>query len=1085
MLRILGPVDIQRGERSLTVTGVKQRTLLAVLALHANRSVSHERLLTALWGSAIPDNARRLLHSHLWGLRRLLSDEEPLENTPQGYLLRLRPGMCDLDLFTTETALARSALAAGDAAEAARRFRVALALWRGPALGGTQPEFQAAEGPGLEEQHRAALNDRIEADLRCGQNTELIGELRHLINDRPLDERLHAQLLLALYRAGRQAEALAVFRDLRRMLNAELGLEPGPELQQLHQRVLAADPELHPAAATAASVPVEAPPPPPPATTTPAASSAVSPRDRAPGVETTSVGETSGPCQLPRAVGDFTSRDSEVAHLMRETAGDAAPAVVIESIDGMAGVGKTALAIHVAHRLAARFPGGQLYVDLHGHTPGRQPVMPVEALRVLLRAVGTPSEEIPSDVEEAAAVWRSAASSRRMLIVLDNAATTGQVRPLLPGRSGSHILITSRRRLAGLEDAAVLSLDVLTHADAAALFTRIVGAERVAAQQQAVDEVVDLCGGLPLALRIAAARLVHRPAWTVRDLATRLGDQRRRLQELRADNRDVATAFALSYGQLPAIQQRLFRLLGLIPGDDFDAYAAAALSGLAVGDAEQGLEELLDAHLLQQHTAGRYRFHDLLRDYAQQSCQSAEPDSERDAAVERLRSHYLLTTILATATLGYGDPRDQPSPTSAAAEKSPALTTPEHATAWLQAERGNLLAAALTCHDAWAVAISTVVWRYLNFSAHHGDALTLHSHAADIAQRLDDQNAHIQTLINLGIAYWRTAQHEQALHYQRHALAIARRIGDHIAQSRALNLLGIVYADMGRPEQSNDHFEQALALAREANDRPQENRILINLGINHERLGNYPRALRYQQRALAYARELGDVISEGRTLSSLGHIHRRTGRYEIAVNHFQLALAIADQAGDRTMEANVLNQLGVVYGRLGRLQEALDHQRRSLDLSTDTANRVVHADVLVEIGDLHHRSGRYQHARDHYRQALAVIGETGDPVIKIAALNGLGQAACATGDPAQALDHHHQALKLALAMSHSYGQACAHCGIGDALHLTDRNAATESWRQALNLFTRLGVPETEEVRARLALTNEADTLPSTVPTFGS
>ncbi|MBG0830090.1 tetratricopeptide repeat protein [Planomonospora sp. ID67723] len=1050
--RVLGPVDLWRDGCSITVTGEKQRTLLAVLVMHAGQTVSRDRLLIALWGVEPPASARRLLHNYVWSLRRLLSDADALTRMPTGYCLRLAPGDSDLEVFLTTAQEGRRLAAAGEVEQAAQRFHQALALWRGPALTGTSAELQSTDGSTLDEQRIAVLVERISADLALGRHTELVGELRRLVTDHSLHEPLRGLLMLALYRAGRQAEALAVFRELRQVLNAELGTEPGPDLQRLHQRVLAADPALQ--TASPASAPA-------PAMARHVTAEAVS-------EDPTLSAKAAGPCQLPRAVGDFTSRDDEVARLVRATTGEEPSAVVIDAIDGMAGVGKTALAVHAAHRLAARFPDGQLYVNLHGHTPGYQPLPPLDALRTLLRAVGVPAEKIPDNVEEAAAAWRSAMAGRRMLIVLDDAATADQVRPLLLGRPGSHLIITSRRRLADLEDVAVLSLDVLTPDQATALFTRIIGVERARAETQAVAEVVGLCGYLPLALRLAAARLLHRPAWTVRDLAVRLSDQQHRLRELRAGDRDVATAFAVSYEQLTAAQQRMFRLLSLVPGDDFDAYAAAALTGLAVHEAEQCLEELLDAHLLQQHTAGRYRFHDLLRDYARQESQTGAPQVEGTGAPARLRDYYLATALRATQILGHRDPRRPLRTEPAAIADYPPLANADLATAWLETERGNLLTAALASQGEWAVDLSTALWRHLHFSAHRNEALALQEHAASVAHRLGDQEAQIQALIDLGISCCQTAQYEQALEHQRQALALACQIGDRAAQSRVLNNLGVTCSELGRIQESNDYFEQALILARDLNDRQRQRRALLNLGTNHNRLGDYPRALRYQQRSLTCAREIDDRAGESRALNNLGYTYSQTGRYELAESHCRLALTIARQIGNRVMEIAALNYLGIACSGLGRHQEALDHHHQALAFCRRADDPTTQVDVLVHLGNLCLRLGRYQDAYDHHRQALATLGETCDPVTKITVLNGLGRALCATGEPAAALDHYRQALALALDISHPYGRACAHRGIGDALHLTGHvEAATASWQQALGLFTALGVPEREEMSLRV------------------
>ncbi|MEU7004640.1 tetratricopeptide repeat protein [Nonomuraea sp. NPDC046570] len=1032
--RVLGPVDLWRDGHSVPIVGRKQRTLLAVLVLHANQVVPHDRLLTALWGSEIPGSGRRLLHNHVWSVRRMLTHASMLTSTPVGYSLRMAPGASDLDAFIADSSAARTALAAGSAEQAAEHLRKALALWRGPALGGTRDELQLTEGAALEERRIVALADRIDADLALGRYQELISELRRLVADNPLQERLRAQLMLALHYAGRTAEALEEYRLARQHLRDELGLDPGKDLTRIHSEILSADSDLGQDASRVVDDP-------------PRAVAAV--RSRL------------APRLLPADIARFTGRAAEVAHLL-----DGDPkAVVVEAIDGMAGVGKTALAVHAAHRLANRYPDGQLYIDLHGHTPGRHPLDAAPALRRLLCAVGVRPESIPDDVEQAAALWRAKLAERHMLVVLDNAASADQVRPLLAGVGHSKILITSRRRLTELEDASVLSLDVLQPEEAKTLFLSIVGEQRAGASRKTLADVLRLCGYLPLAIQITATRMVHRPAWTMEHLADRLGDEDRRMQELQVGDRGVCIAFTLSYNQLSTAQQRMFRLLSLVPGNDFDRYTAATLTGTPLDQAERLLEGLLDSHLLQQHTAGRYRFHDLLRDYAQQTCQAIESDTDRADVIDRLRKYYLSTAALAAESLGHGDPRTTP----LGLWKCAPVMTRDRAAAWLETERDNLVAAALTCHDAWAVDISLVLWRYLFAGAHHSNALALYEHAADVARRLGDQAARIQVLINFGVTCWRTAQYEQALRHQQHALDISRRLGDRAAQSRALKNLGITCAELGRAEESNDHFEQALALARELNDRQRQSRVLTNLGINHERLGHYPRALHCLLQALSCAREIGDPMGEGRALNNLGFTYCRMGRYELGASHCQLALSIARRLGERTMETIALQNLGVAYGMLGRHQEALDHHHRSLTLGRQADSQANQAGTLVELGNLHLRLNCHSQAQDCHRQALTLVDESGDPVTKITALNGLGQAACSMDDPTEALDYHHQALALAITISHPYGQACAHRGLGDALYITQHiDAATEAWQQALNIFAEIGAPERTGLRARLA-----------------
>jgi DNA-binding SARP family transcriptional activator/tetratricopeptide (TPR) repeat protein len=649
--RLFGGVEARVDGEPVDLGHARQRCVLAALLVEANQVVSVEQLTERVWAEHPPSSARNALHGYLGRLRTALGAAPGAEigRHSGGYLLAVDRQAVDLHRFRGLLDKARAA----DDRRALECYRRAFQLWRGDLFAGLDTAWLDTVRAEVDEERLAAELDYTDVRLRCGQHAELLPALTGQAQTRPLDERLSAQLMLALYRSGRQAEALAHYEAARLRLADELGADPNPQLRELHQRILRGDPTL----ALADAVPRN---------------------------------------DLPGDVADFTGRAEEVRQLLDaapESAG-AGMTVVISAIDGMAGIGKTTLALRAAHQLASRYPDGQLFVDLHGHTEGRRPVEPAGALASLLTAVGVPIEQIPDSVEDRASRWRAELARRNVLVVLDNAATPTQVRPLLPGTAGSLTLITSRRRLAELDVSCSVSLDLLPAADAITLFTRIVGQQRVGAEPDAVAEVARLCGYLPLALRIAAARLRARPAWSVGHLLDRLGAEQRRLAELATGDRSVAAAFALSYHQLTPELQRLFRLLGLVPGPHWDAHLAAALTDTTVADAEEGLEQLLDVHLLTQPAPGRYQLHDLLREHANTIAVREESPERRDAAMDRMLGYYRAAGAAAVRT-GFPVPgvTDVFFDAIGISAEVPVFDSPDKGLGWLRTERPNLSAA--------------------------------------------------------------------------------------------------------------------------------------------------------------------------------------------------------------------------------------------------------------------------------------------------------------------------------------------------------------------------------------------------------
>ncbi|HVQ91156.1 MAG TPA: AfsR/SARP family transcriptional regulator, partial [Mycobacteriales bacterium] len=648
--RVLGPLRVWDGAGWSPVRAAQQRVVLAVLLAEAGRPVTKDRLVDEIWGDRPPPSAVGIVQDYVRQLRRLVGGgtRGPLVTRGPGYELGLADDELDAAAFDRLAAAGRRELAAGRLADGARQLADGLALWQGPALADVPASpTVATHAARLDRSRLAAAEERLGAQLDLGRHSEVLGELDRLIGEHPLQERLRAQLMLALYRCGRRSEALTAYRGAREVLVAELGLEPGRELRELQRAILADDPRLTaPTPFADLARPAQ-----------PAQPARPAQPDRQPGPAEAGAGRGT-PAQLPAAVAAFTGRDRHLRELDGLLATGAAarpPVLVISTIAGAAGVGKTALAVHWARRVAGAFPDGQLHVNLRGHAAG-PPVRPLEALAGFLHALGVPPADVPSEVEQAAALYRSVLAGKRVLVVLDNARHPDQVRPLLPSEPGCLVIVTSRDQLGGLvaRDGAVrLALDVLTPAEARLLLARLLGADRVAAEPLAAAELAELCGRLPLALRIAAANLGAAPRTTIARYTSQLaaGDRLAALEVDGDPQASVRAAFELSYRDLPGAAQRLFRLLGLVPGPDLTPPAAAALAAVPVEQAARLLDRLAAAHLVEHRVPGRYGCHDLLRRYAAERAGSDDPAADRQAALGRLVDFYLHSVAAAAERL--------------------------------------------------------------------------------------------------------------------------------------------------------------------------------------------------------------------------------------------------------------------------------------------------------------------------------------------------------------------------------------------------------------------------------------------------
>jgi tetratricopeptide (TPR) repeat protein/DNA-binding XRE family transcriptional regulator len=743
------------------------------------------------------------------------------------------------------------------------------------------------------------------------------------------------------------------------------------------------------------------------------------------------------PRQLPGSVRHFVGRKRELMALLRsrDDTGTGSAAAQILALVGMAGVGKTALAVRWAHIVAGQFPDGQLYVNLRGYD-SEQPMAAGDALAGFLRALGVPGPDVPSDTEECAAMYRSLLAGRRILVLLDNARRVEQVRPLLPGSPGCVTLVTSRDALAGLvaRDGAVrLDLSLLPPAEATELLRALIG-DRVDACPDAAEALAARCAWLPLALRLAAELAAARPAASLRELDTELADQEQRLDRLDADG-DPRTAiravFSWSYRHLEPDAARAFRMLSLATGTDVDRFAAAAVIGGASERASQLVDQLRRAHLLQATVPGRLSMHDLLRAYGKELTAACDAAAERRSALTRLFDYYLQASAAAMHTLFPIDVSGQPPVSTAAA--LPPTDHPAAARAWLDAERENLvLATAHAAAHGWpchAIRLASCLFRYFDVGGHLAQAVTLHSHAR----------------------------------------GAARQLSDRAAEAAALTSLGVVSLRQGRLRRAACHFRQAVRLCEEAGDRGGEARALVDLGLVELRRGRYQQGRRLMELGAVAYRDVGDRSGEARALANLGILERHLDRCSQASQCLLQALAICRATGDRLSQAPVLTNLGLVDLQRGQYEQAVGRHRAALALFREAGNRNGEAHSLSNLGIAELRWSRYRDAKEHLRDASALFREISDAAGQAEALNGLGQLFLATGEPGQARAQYTAALELTSPKADKYEHARAHEGLGHCYQASeDPGRAVRHWQQALALYVELGAREADNVRAQLA-----------------
>lgn len=1046
--RVLGQLCLWNGTGWAPVRAAQQRQVLAVLLAEPRLTVSATQLVDELWGDSPPRTAVNTIQGYVMRLRRALGGDAGAElvTRDRGYQLLVADEQVDSRLFEQLVDAGHRNLAAGRMDAAVGQLKAGLALWRGPALDDV-PASPAvtAEAARLEQRRLTALAARLGADLALGRHADVVDELQGLVEMHPLREELRAHLMMALYRCGRRADALAVYREGRAVLVAELGMEPGPALRKLEAAVLADEPSLTLATETVVAQP-----------------------------------HRIVPAQIPAGARGFTGREEQIRALDE-------PGVAVSLISGMAGVGKTALAAHWAHRVRDRFGDGQLYVNLRGNSGGPA-LRPIEALAQVLHSLGVAAERVPVDLDEAAALYRSMLADRRMLIVLDDANHPDQVRPLLPGVPGCLVLVTSRGVLAGLvarDGAHSTRIDVLAADEAVRLLVHLLGTRRAAEEPDAVAELASLCAYLPLALRIAAANLIADPGESIGAYAKRLrvGNRLAALEVEGDAQAAVRASFDLSYAALPAPARRLFRLIGSVPGTDVTAASAAAVAGITDAEAESLLSLLTTWHLLDEHTSGRYRCHDLLRLYAAERSQVHDIPQDRYDAVDRLHDWYL-RTVDSAAQLLYPQMLRLTLPAGPEAQDFGAHGK---ALEWLDSERPNLVA---MITDAAGRRPRPVIWQladalrgYFWLRMYTVDWLTVASAGLSTAEAAGDSRAKVVALLSLADAHFRQGKHQQAVEFSRRALEIARQADWPEAQAAALGNLANLHMESGRPREAAELHREALASNRRTGRRTAQANNLSNLGLVYRHMGDLRQALATYHEALAVNRELGSPHAAAVTLGNLGGVLHDLGRFAEAMSHLEEALAMHREVGDRGAEADARGDLAAVYRDGGHYGVALDHAHAALALARDSGDAYSEADALCTLGLTYHRLGNPAQAVEHHVCALDLARDTAYCHAETRARIGLADSkgnledaeqaleqAChsgyrvlegqarvvvaslrlAEGRPAQAREYAEQALSLHKESGHVLGEARA------LLLLSRLGADTES--AALTLFAQLGAP---------------------------
>ncbi|MGW5333843.1 AfsR/SARP family transcriptional regulator [Streptomyces bauhiniae] len=932
---VLGPVRAWHGADEVKLGSPQQRVTTAVLLLRRSYPVPTDELVEAVWGERPPQSAVNQLHIHVHRLRRAMelagSRSRLIESVPGGYRLQLPSGAVDLEVFQEKVARALS-FRDSEAERAVVLLREALALWQGDALADLPGDWAVTQRVRLDQLRLEAVENVLRLCLETGHHRDVVTEVPDVIARYPLDERFREIHMLALYRSGRQAAALEAYTEVRKLLSVELGIEPGPALRTLHERVLRGDPGLLAAdsAARTAAVTAKAPV---------RASHPYRAPDPAPA-------RMPVPAQLPHDLPVFSGRRQELDELIQSArAGRRQGAsAVICVVAGSAGVGKTTLAVHAAHCLAKDYPDGQIHLDLRGFDPRKSPVSPQRALRLVLEAFGVTADRLPEDIDARTALYRGLLAERRVLLLLDNARDARQIRPLLPPSSGSLVLTTSRDQMSALvvrDGAHHLRLEALTEAEAHALLVRRLGAARVDADPAATRVVIERSAGLPLALSLIAARATTRRVPSLAVLADELRATAATLDALGDTDStlDVRSVFSWSYDALSHGAARLYRLTALAPATGCGVTALAALAGLPAARVRPLVSELTAAHLMDESEPGRFVSHDLLREYAAEQLAAHEDAGERADAFRRLLAHYLRSAHDATRVLSVHLPPLALHPEALAAPAED-ITDLERALTWYAREDDALIH--LVERAAATPGCETQTWQ--------------------LAWALSE---HLQ----------REGRWDDRIATQRTALRAAERGGDRLGQAHSHRNLARAYGQAGRFDEAQDHLAAAIGHFGELGDLDGEARCLNNLAAVLALRGEHAAAVPYAERAVALSEAAGDKPGLGPALNNLGWIHAHNGAFDKALDCCRRALDALHAVGDRAAEAGALDTLGYVHHRLGEHERALDCYRRALEIDRELDDAFNEADTLSHVGETRLAMGDPDGARTAWEASLSIFEE--------------------------------------------------------------------------------------------------------------
>lgn len=975
---ILGPLEIACGSERLELHGVRQHIVVAMLLLGANRPVTMDRLLEAIYGEDPPPTARSQVQISISSLRRLFASRSRnpvIATRADGYAIRVGPGELDSQRFEEMVAEARGARQASNLDLAVARYRDALRMWRGHALDGIDSHLVRVAASRLDELHISTEEDRLTLELELGRHHELVGELTELVEEYPLREALRGQLMLALYRCDRSAEALQVYRGTRRTMIEELGIEPSEHLQELEHAILTCDPALDPHPEPAATLPE---------------------RQHIPNL-------------LPADIADFTGREEQVRQIKQHLVGAgeeiriALPVLVVE---GKGGIGKTTLAVHASHAVAAHYSDARLFADLHGS--GAHPVSPMQVLERFIRALGVPGAHIPDGVDERAEMYRNLLADRKILVLLDDARSESQVLPLLPGNGSAGVIITSRRMLTGLAGALHVKVDLFAADKSVDLLARIAGVARVRGQPEAAAAVAAHCGHLPLALRIAGARLAARPHWSVQQLADRLADEANRLDELRHGEMGIRPSISLAYETTSEQARRLFRLLALLDMPVFPGWLSAALLDQPMTTAENLLDDLINAQLIEVIGSGsgldsHYRFHDLIRVFARERLAAEAPTAERRTALERALGALLYLAEEAHRRYYGGDYARLDS--SALRWPLPARLVEALAgdpLSWYDRERVALVCGVRQAAQAgfielcWSLASSAVP--LFESRVYLDDWRETHDIALEAVRKAGHLRGQAAMLYHTGSLHTTQLQFDQAFHELATATRLFEEVGDDRGIAHATFHMAHIDRLSGRLNDAAKRYGQALTVFRGSGDNVATASVLHGLAQVKLERNESGEAIKLLSEALQLCQITRYPRLEAQVLHRLGEAHLLTGRVSCAADTFEQALAITRDIGDVIGEAYVLQGLGVARTRLGEFAQARSALQRAAQLADRVGERMAEARALLGLSELELASADPRQAVLLGQQAAGVFGNLKAPLYEVRALVLLSDAYTALGD---------------------------------------------------------------------------------------